>query len=171
MDNDHLDRRNEMIYLHQTIDRYGHLMNGLKGTHHIADETKRGRWTLFPRPLIELLADRRSSSSPFLFPSPRGKFWSIRNFYRNVWEPAQREAGVAFTLYDLRRTFASRLLAAGIPLVEVSAWMGHSLGVGGHEIVNTTTRVYAHATGEWREKALHELSSLLAQPPADDASV
>jgi integrase len=171
MDEAHLDRRNEMIYLHQTIDRYGHLMNGLKGTHHIAHETKRGRWTLFPRPLIELLADRRSSSSPFLFPSPRGKFWSIRNFYRNVWEPAQREAGVAFTLYDLRHTFASRLLAAGIPLVEVSAWMGHSLRVGGHEIVNTTTRVYAHATGEWREKALRELSSLLAEPPADDASV
>ena len=28
---------------------------------------------------------------------------------------------------DLRDTFASRLLAAGIPVVEVSAWMGHTI--------------------------------------------
>jgi hypothetical protein len=41
----HVDRKREMIYLHQTIDRYGHLMNGLKGTHHILEEAKRGRWT------------------------------------------------------------------------------------------------------------------------------
>jgi hypothetical protein len=49
MDRGSLDRRGEMIYLHQTVDRYGHLMNGLKGTHHIAEHDKRGRWTLFPR--------------------------------------------------------------------------------------------------------------------------
>ena len=55
---------------------------------------------------------------------------------------------MAFTLYDLRHTFASRLLAAGIPAVEVSGWMGHAIRAGGHEITNTTTRVYAHATGE-----------------------
>jgi integrase len=69
---------------------------------------------------------------------------------------------VSFTLYDLRHTFASRLLAAGIPLVEVAAWMGHGLRAGGHEITNTTTRVYAHATGEWRQKALDELAKLIA---------
>jgi hypothetical protein len=44
----------------------------------------------------------------------------------------------------------------GIPLVEVAAWMGHSLRVGGAE-VNMTSRAYAHATGEHREAALGEL--------------
>jgi hypothetical protein len=39
--------------------------------------------------------------------------------------------------------------------------MGHSLRVGGHEITNTTTRVYAHPTGEWRVAALNELTSLV----------
>jgi integrase len=167
-----VDRERELIYLHQTVDRYGHLMDGLKGTHHIADEAKRGRWTLFPRPLLDLLASQPAAVSGFLFPSPRGKFWAIRNFYRNVWTPAQREAGVAFSLYDLRHTFASRLLAAGIPLVEVSAWMGHGLRAGGHEITNTTTRVYAHATGEWRHAALRELSALVedADPQAGHAT-
>ncbi len=154
-----VDEKAQMIYLHQTIDRYGRLMNGLKGTHHVADEDKRGRWTLMPAPLIELVRER----SGWLFPSPRGKHWAIRNFYRDVWTPAQREAGVAFALYDLRHTFASRLIAGGIPLVEVAAWMGHSLRAGGHELVaNTTTRVYTHATGEWRERALELLADLNA---------
>jgi len=67
---------------------------------------------------------------------------------------------VAFTLYDLRHTFASRLLAAGIPVVEVSAWMGHTIRAGGQEVTNTTTRVYAHATGEHREQALRVLAEL-----------
>jgi integrase len=146
----------------------GRLMNGLKGTHHIANESKRGRWTLFPSSLIDLLRLRRSTDPLYLFTTPRGKFWSIRNFYRDVWEPAQAESGVSFTLYDLRHTFSSRLLAAGIPPLEVSAWMGHSLRVGGHAIVNTTTRVYAHATGEWREAALQELRALMLEPPTPE---
>jgi integrase len=164
-----LDRRRELIYLHQTVDRYGTLMDGLKGTHHIADEAKRGRWTLFPRPLAELLEQYPAAVSGILFPSPRGKLWAIRNFYRNVWTPAQARAGVHFTLYDLRHTFASRLLAAGIPVVEVSAWMGHAIRAGGHEVTSTTTRVYAHATGEWRAVALEELSSLMNDSDAANA--
>jgi hypothetical protein len=39
--------------------------------------------------------------------------------------------------------------------------MGHGLRAGGHEITNTTTRVDAHATGEWRQAALDELAMLI----------
>lgn len=159
-----VDAGSQLIYLHQTVDRYGRLMDGLKGTHHVVDEDKRGRWTLMPAPLIELL-DQRSG---WLFSSPRGKHWAIRNFYRDVWTPAQRESGAAFTLYDLRHTFASRLIAGGIPLVEVAAWMGHSLRAGGQELTtNTTTRVYTHATGEWRGRALELLSEVVTSARHD----
>ena len=57
----------------------------------------------------------------FLCAVPRGELLAIRNSCRTVWTAAQQKAGVAFSLYELRHTFASRLLAAGIPLVEVSA--------------------------------------------------
>jgi integrase len=162
------DRDVQMIYLHETVDRYGRLMRGLKGTHHIVDRSRRGRWTLFPEWLARTI---EPADDGYLFRSPRGKFWAIRNFYRDVWTPAQERAGVAFTLYDLRHTFASRLLAAGIPVVEVSAWMGHAIRAGGHEVISTTTRVYAHATGEHREPALRVLAELV-EPSAsidDDA--
>ena len=92
---------------------------------------------------------------------PREGILVHRNFYRNVWEPAKR-IETDFTLYDARHTFSSRLLAAGIPLIEVSAWMGHSLRAGGEQ-VNTTARTYAHATGEFTQAALHELEDSL--PP------
>src|SRR5215218_2652627 len=108
-----------------------------------------------------MLGERPPHVSGLLFPSPRGRPWNVRNFYRNTWEPARKKAGVSFTLYDLRHTFASRLLAAGIPVVEVAAWMGHSLRAGGAE-VNTTTRMYAHATGEHRAAALAELERFFA---------
>jgi hypothetical protein len=48
--------------------------------------------------------------------------------------------------------------------------MGHGIRAGGHEITNTTTRVYAHATGEWRAVALAELASLMNESQADSES-
>jgi site-specific recombinase XerD len=151
-----VDRERQMIYLHQTVDRYGHLMNGLKGTHHVQDIDMRGRWTLFPHVLLEMFADAPTALDGTLVPSPRGKLWSIRNWYRNVWDPAVKASGVqAFTLYDLRHSFSSWLQAAGIPSLEVSGWMGHSLRAGGVDLVTTTTRIYSHATGQWRERCPH----------------
>ncbi len=156
-----VDRERQMIYVAETLTRYGGTMDGLKQTHHIASREKRGRWMLFPAVLIEMLSKQPAHVSGLLFPSPRGRPWGVRNFYRDVWQPARAATGVDFTLYDLRHTFSSRLLAAGIPLVEVAAWMGHSLRAGGTEVDNTTSRVYAHATGEWREIALAELTTLV----------
>jgi integrase len=156
-----VDRGRQMIFVAETLTRYGERMEGLKQTHHIAARARRGRWLLFPEILNEMLGERPPHVSGLLFPSPRGRPWNVRNFYRDIWEPARKKAGVGFTLYDLRHTFSSRLLAAGIPLVEVAAWMGHSLHAGGAEVDNTTSRVYAHATGEWRKVALVELTALV----------
>jgi integrase len=155
-----LDRDAAMIFVHQTVSRYGRLEPGLKSTHHIRDRERRGRWTLLPACLLAMIDESAVNIDGWLYPSPRGKLWSQRNFYRDVWEPAQDTAGTAFTLYDARHTFSSRLLAAGIPLVEVAAWMGHSLRAGGEQM-NTTTRKYAHATGEMTQRALDELASFV----------
>lgn len=156
MRREEIDRKLELIYLHQTADRYGRVSDGLKSTHHVAEKELRGRWTLFPQPLIKLVDELPVNLAGWLFVTQRGRIWKHRNFYRDVWEPAQASSGAEFTLYDLRHTFSSRLMAAGIPLAEVAAWMGHSLRAGGAP-VNTTTTWYAHATGEFRERALREL--------------
>lgn len=157
-----IDRDQCLIFVHQTVSRYGKLETGLKTSHHITDRERRGRWTLFPRSLLALIdsAEGQPTAAGWLYPSPKGVHWSHRNFYRDVWEPAQKAAGTSFTLYDARHTFSSRLLAAGIPLLDVAAWMGHSLRAGGEQM-NTTTRRYAHATGESRSLAVRELDSFV----------
>jgi integrase len=156
-----IDRHRQLVYVHQTVNRYGKLEPGLKTTHHVRDKKRRGRWTLFPSSLIAMVESVPADIEGRLFPSPRGCYWAHRNFYRNVWEPAQATSGTDFTLYDARHTFSSRLIAAGIPLIEVSAWMGHSLRAGGEQL-STTARTYAHATGEYRRAALDELEEFVA---------
>jgi hypothetical protein len=60
-----------------------------------------------------------------------------------------------FTLYDARHTFVSTLMAAGVPLPEVAAYSGHSVGElaavaagDGRLRSQTTLAVYTHATGQ-----------------------
>ena len=162
-----VDRQGQTIFIHETASKKGRIDSGTKTTHHVQSKEWRGRHTLFPTALQEMLAEHPTRLSHLLFPSPRGKVWSPDNFQSRVWRPAAQRAGVDFTIYDLRHTFASRLLSAGIPLLEVSAWMGHRVRAGGLEsgggltVESTTARVYAHATGEWKTAALAELNAIL----------
>ena len=79
-----------------------------------------------------------------------------------MWEPASKKAGTDFTVYDLRHTFISHLVAKGIPTVEVAAYAGHSTRQLG-DIDNTTTRIYQHPTGEHREAALDAIGQYITQ--------
>jgi integrase len=52
----------------------------------------------------------------------------LHNWRRDEWKPALKAAGVDHgTPYTLRHTFATRALAAGIALFELSRYMGTSL--------------------------------------------
>lgn len=45
------------------------------------------------------------------------------------WHDAMDSAGISgYRLHDMRHTAASRLLAAGIPLMDVATWLGHADG-------------------------------------------
>ena len=78
-----IDHETQTIYLHETIDRYGRLMRGLKGSHHVGDREKRSRWTLFPVQLGDLDAAIRSTRSSPIRSSPKvlsaGFMLSFRN--------------------------------------------------------------------------------------------
>jgi integrase len=77
---------------------------------------------------------------------------------------------MAFTLYDARHTFVSTLMAAGVPVPEVAAYSGHSVGelaavaAGDRRLRSQTTlAVYTHATGQAREMALAAVGEYLEQ--------
>jgi integrase len=69
--------------------------------------------------------------TPLLFPSPRGEVLNLSNFRRRVWAPAVTSSGVAkpARIYDLRSTFASNALAAGVTVFELARVMGTSVAM------------------------------------------
>jgi integrase len=68
--------------------------------------------------------------SPLLFPAARGGYIDIDKFRAREWHPALRAAGIAPRRpYDLRHTYATWSLAAGVDLFTLSRRMGTSLAM------------------------------------------
>jgi len=67
--------------------------------------------------------------TPLLFPAPGGGLLNLDNFRRREWGPAVEASGVATParIYDLRSTFASEALAAGVSIFELARVMGTSV--------------------------------------------
>lgn len=68
---------------------------------------------------------------PFVFGGPKGGPFDLANFRRREWGPAIESAAIAkpARLYDLRSTFASNALAAGITVYELARLMGTSVSM------------------------------------------
>jgi integrase len=69
-------------------------------------------------------------------------------YNRNIWKPAIAAAGLAedATFHGLRHTFASTALAEGVPISEVSRWLGH-------RSITTTVDLYGHLVPEASSRA------------------
>lgn len=67
--------------------------------------------------------------SPLLFPAPQGGLLNLDNWRRREWAPAIEASGVRrpARIYDLRSTFASAGLAAGVSVFELARIMGTSV--------------------------------------------
>jgi integrase len=66
---------------------------------------------------------------PLLFAAPKGGLLNLDNFRRREWDPAIEAANIAkpARIYDLRSTFASNALAAGVTVFELAKIMGTSV--------------------------------------------
>jgi integrase len=63
-----------------------------------------------------------------LLPAARGGLLNLYNWRRREWTPAIEAAGIRrpARIYDLRSTFASNALAAGVSVFELARIMGTS---------------------------------------------
>jgi integrase len=83
---------------------------------------------LSPRALEAIDALPPRVDSRYLIPARRGGVFDLHNFRRREWAPAIEASGVRkpARIYDLRSTFASNALAAGISVFELARIMGTS---------------------------------------------
>jgi len=105
-----------------------YIRNGYKIVEYVKHDSSAGYRTI---PLTEKalkILDEVKKLSPdneYLFTQKNGARITSRSF--NYWlEKYCRDAGISFkSSHCIRRTFASRLFAAGMPLAEISVYMGH----------------------------------------------
>ena len=85
--------------------------------------------------LIE--AQPRRIDTDLLVPTPTGRLGRERNFYRDVWVPAQLATGLDPTPHEFRHSYVTHLRAAGIDDADLAQVAGHT--------VETMISVYTHA--------------------------
>src|SRR4051794_34725565 len=93
------------------------------------------------------------SDTDLLFPSLRGAYFDLHNFRTREWKPAQIAAGITpiRRVYDLRHTFATFALRAGVSTFDLSRYMGASLTM--------IDRHYGHLARDGRVHAITLLDS------------
>ncbi len=111
---------------------------------------------------LEALDQPRSrQDSRLLFPNSRGGYLDFRNFNRRHWKPIQKALGIdpSRDLYDLRHTYATFALRAGVPVFAVSRFMGTSIAMIDYH--------YAHLAHDSREHAVSLLDALALERAVD----
>jgi integrase len=104
---------------------------------------------------------RPDPAGPLLFPSAKGGYFDLHNFRNRNWRRAQKAAGITplRRVYDLRHTFATFALRAGISTFDLSRYMGTSLAM--------IDRHYGHLARDGREHAIRLLDSYKAAEAPD----
>jgi integrase len=122
---------------------------------------------------LEALDQLPASENPTLFANSRGGRIDFRSFGRRHWKPAQRRAGIEPLrgLYDLRHTYATFALRAGVPVFAVSRFMGSSIAMidyhYGHLARDSRARRSRSST---RSRSNARWTTLGGRPPGNPAS-
>ena len=105
---------------------------------------------------LDALDRVKSDGSPLQFPGDRGGYLDIHHFRPYQWRPAQQAVGLKplRRVYDLRHTFATVALRAGLSTFDLSRYMGASLTM--------IDRHYGHLARDGREHAVKLLDALNA---------
>lgn len=118
----------------------GTILGGTKTDH---GEHDAGRVVPVPATLAWMLEAQIQLNGPdceLLFPTPTGRMWRERNFYRDIWKPTQQRSGIDIRPHECRHSYVTRLRVAGINDADLAEITGHR--------VETMLARYTHATGQ-----------------------
>ncbi len=86
--------------------------------------------------------------SEYVFTNKEGRRFD--NFRRSFLAAADRAGIEGITIHDLRRTFGSNCVMAGVSLVTVQAWMGHAS-------IETTIKHYSHLVSSFKKEEIKKI--------------
>jgi integrase len=118
----------------------GQILEGTKTDH---GEPDAGRVVPVPATLAWMLEAQINLNGPdcqLLFPTPRGRLWRERTFYRDLWKPTQGASGLDIRPHECRHSYVTHLRAAGVNDADLAEIAGHR--------VETMLARYTHATGQ-----------------------
>jgi integrase len=125
-------------------------------------KTGKGRRIDLPQFAIDALHDHRKlmvregNHGGTVFVMPDGNYLRRTTFYRTMFQPAVKAAGVPeIRFHDLRHTHATLLLAAGEHVKVVSERLGHAS-------VQITLNTYAHVLPTMQKNAADKLQKMFA---------
>ncbi len=118
---------------------------------------------LSTRALEALDATPRRLDVRLVFAGVRGGVIDLKNFRRSQWKPALDSAGIpSRRIYDMRHSFATWALDAGLSIFDLSRYMGTS--------VEMIDRVYGHLAHGAEDTARARLDAAYARRCTSDAS-
>lgn len=102
----------------------GQILEGTKTDH---GEPDAGRVVPVPATLAWMLEAQLqvSDESELLFTTPTGRMWRERNFYRDLWKPAQEASGLDLRPHECRHSYVTHLRAAGVNDADLAEIAGH----------------------------------------------
>jgi integrase len=149
-----LERRD--VDRHRRIVSVQRVYTGAKVSEYPKTDRSRRRVPLRKRVLDALDAMPSRLDTPLLFPGARGGHLDLHNFRERHWKAALRAAGLEYRRpYDLRHTYATFSIAAGVSLFALARRMGTSL-----EMIDTT---YGHLAPDADEYELGLLDAFDAR--------
>jgi integrase len=90
--------------------------------------------------MLEAQINLNAPDCELLFPTPWGRLWRERTFYRDVWKPTQAASDLDIRPHECRHSYVTHLRAAGVNDADLAEMMGHR--------VETMLARYTHPTGE-----------------------
>jgi integrase len=118
----------------------GTILEGTKTDH---GEQAAGRTVPVPATLAWMLEAQINLNDPdcdLLFTTPTGRMWRERNFYRDIWKPAQQASRLDIRPHECRHSYVTHLRVADINDADLAEIAGHR--------VETMLARYTHAVGE-----------------------
>jgi site-specific recombinase XerD len=66
-----------------------------------------------------------NDGSELFFTTPTGRMWRERNFYRDLWRPAQEASRLDIRPHECRHSYVTHLRAAGVNDADLAEIAGH----------------------------------------------